>query len=363
MRVPDGMISSRRSRRFYADAVPDPQLRARYANAARQPAGYGWMLVEDVKASLLPSPGHHPWRAEFAGPGATRAMALVTASDPHGGDLTRMTHRLFGQAAGLLLTAGEATYEAELLRRTSEPDMIAAVRLHLILPGSFERRGNDAVQVLPEAWAPGGFVLLDPALLVEFRLDDDMRNTIGQVFAFLAEIDKTDGRMAALMQSSLTGRLDVQIGSLLTARRRLLAAATAQVGWDGRGSLNEDALDPYLAWRHLKFLEFRASLRDSLLHQANVALQRLAVQAGADTKLILADVPSVAQVRQAQQDVVSGKRPLSELIHFAISQEDHTQYAYNPEFAGRSRSAAAADLGISRRPPLRSTARHSEPRY
>jgi hypothetical protein len=130
--------------------------------------------------------------------------------------------------------------------------------------------------------------------------------------------------MADLLQSSLAGRLDVQIGSLLTARRRLLAAATAQVGWDGRASLNEDALDPYLAWRHLRFLEFRASLRDSLLHQANAALERLAVRTGADTKLTLSDVPSIAQIKQAQRDITSGKRPLRELIHFAISQEYRT---------------------------------------
>lgn len=325
MRVPDGMTSSRRSRTFYADAVPDPQLRARYRNAVRQPVGYGWMFVQDVQASLLPASGHHPWRAEFTGPGAAQATALVTAGDPHGGDLTRMTDRLFSQAAGLLLTAGEATYEVELLRRTSEPAVVAAARLHLIPPGSFERRGDDAVQVLPEAWLPGGVSVLDPALLVEFRLGDDMRDTLGEVFAFLSEMDMTDGRMATLMQGSLAGRLDVQIGSLLTARRRLLAAATAKVGWDGRASLNEDALDPYLTWRHLKFLEFRVRLRDNLLHQVNGALKRLAVRGDADTKLTLADVPTIAQVKQAKDDVTSGKRPLRELIHFAISQECRNQ--------------------------------------
>lgn len=324
MRVPDGMTSSRRSRTFYADEVPDLRLRARYKNAAKLPVGYGWMFAEDVKVSLLPSPGHHPWYAKFTGPGAARVMALVAAGDAYGRDLTRMIHRLFGQAAGLLLTAGEATYEVELLRQASEPDVIAAARLHLIPPGSFERRGDDAVQVLPEAWAPGGLILLDQAMLVEFRLSNDMRNTLCHVFEFLSEIDKTDARMAALMQSSLEGRLDVQIGSLLTARRRLLAAATARVGWDGRASFTEEALDPYLAWRHLKFLEFRASLRDSILQQANDALQHLALQADTEATLVLADVPTIAQIQRAQQDIKSGKRPLRELIHFAITQEGFT---------------------------------------
>jgi hypothetical protein len=332
--IPAGMESTRKSRRFFADAVPDAQLRERYTRAVRNSAGDGWMFVEDVKNSLLPPPGHHPWRAEFTGPGAAQVTTWVSAGDPRGGDLTRAIHRVFQQAAGLLLTRDEAIYEIELLHQASQPNAISAVRLHLIPPGSYERRDAGPVQILPREWVPGGIIALDPELLIEFHLDASTRRMLSELFVILPESDKADQRMAALIKSDLGPNVKPEIRKLITMKRRILLTATAQVGWNARELLSEDTLDPYSAWRYLQFLEFRIGLRDSLLSQVNTALQRLAPRIGTTTELTVINVPTRAQVIQARDDLVSGGRPIREIIHFAITQENRT--AERPSASGTS---------------------------
>jgi hypothetical protein len=318
------MASTRKSRGFFVDAVPDSRLRERYTRAVRNSAGDGWMFVEDVKNSLLPSPGHHPWRAEFTGPGGEQVTAWVSAGDPRGGDLTRAIHRVFQQAAGLLLTRDEAVYEIELLHHVSQPSAISAVRLHLIPPGSYERRDAGPVQILPREWVPGGVIALDPELLIEFHLDASMRRMLSELFVILPESGKADQRMAALIKSDLGPNAKPEVRKLITMKRRILLAATAQVGWNARELFSEDTLDPYSAWRYLQFLEFRIGLRDGLLGQANEALQRLAPRIGLTTELTLINVPTKAQLTQARDDLVSGRQTISEIIHFAITQENRT---------------------------------------
>jgi hypothetical protein len=322
--VPAGMTSTRKSRSIFADMVPDARLRERYTRAGRNPAGDGRMFVEDVKNSLLPPPGHHPWRAEFTGPGGAQMTAWVSAGDPRGGDLTRAIHRVFQQAAGLLLTHDEAIYEIELLHQASQPSTISAVRLHLIPPGSYERRDTGPVQILPTEWVPGGAITLDPELLIEFHLDASMRRVLSELFIILPESGKADQRMAALIKSDLGPNTKPEVRKLITMKRRILLAATAQVGWNARELFSEDTLDPYSAWRYLQFLEFRIGLRDNLLGQVNTALQHLAPRIGLTTELTLINVPTREQLIQARDDLVSGRQTIREIIHFAITQENRT---------------------------------------
>jgi hypothetical protein len=326
MRDDQALVSSRRSRQFYTDAVPDSHLKVRLRESLPELTGYPWMFAEDVENGLLPWPHHHPFQAVLTGPDAESLMKKLTTGRRGARDLTDATHTLMTQALQVLLRAGVATFEVELLS-ASEHEAPTAIATHLLHPGSLEWRERQPVQLLPTDWEPAGYVGLDRELLMELRLPEPLATQIRDTMKFLTAVDESDRREFALMERSYRTPTHFSADAFHRIRRRLLIAGTAAIAWDGRGSFIEEVLDPYGIARALRFLRFKIKLRDALLVQINAYLIAAASRLHANAQLVLEHVPTEADVDEAEQALASGAASLSDLISFAIEQKRRTAAA------------------------------------
>lgn len=320
MRNSEPLHSTRRSRPFYTDAIPDPELRATLRAAWPERTGYPWMFCEDVENGLLPWPNHHPFQAVLVGEGADLLTTTLTAGSRGARSLTRATHDLMRQAMPVILNSQVATFEVELLASGEGQDP-KEIRVHLLHPGSVEWRSGRPVQLLPVEWEPAGFVDLDPALLLELRIPGLLATRVRDTLHFLGTVEESDRSEFALIEQSYSRPTAFAADVFHRIRRRLLVAGTAGIAWDARGSFVEEVLDPYSVARALRFLRFKIQLRDALLTQINEYLQRSAHRLAATVRLEFRNVPTEADVDAAEAALQAGTEQLSTLIALAVDQQ------------------------------------------
>jgi hypothetical protein len=93
-----------------------------------------------------------------------------------------------------------------------------------------------------------------------------------------------------------------------------ILGATRAVGWPGRFIFDDQMLLPHRAWRHLQFQRFKIELRDFILEDLIITLQRAAGVLGVQVGLDLAGLLTGADIDQAEADLKTGRRHFSELL-------------------------------------------------
>src|SRR5204862_5582066 len=94
----------------------------------------------------------------------------------------------------------------------------------------------------------------------------------------------------------------------------LIAAATVPIGWTVRDLYTKHRLDPYIAWRALRFLGFKIRLRDAAMDGVNRALTIAGSLLDFEVHIELSGVPTAADVEAGLADLEAGRRSLSDLM-------------------------------------------------
>lgn len=97
-------------------------------------------------------------------------------------------------------------------------------------------------------------------------------------------------------------------------RRAVIAGATREIGWIGRGELNEDANGHYLVRRQIRFERYVAKLRRFLISHLNNALERLGSTIGFDAEVELQNAPQPSDYDEAEQALEEGAKSLREIM-------------------------------------------------
>lgn len=184
----------------------------------------------------------------------------------------------------------------------------------LLLPvplGTVRTRRGRSVQYVPAAHATHrtrrgvGFIDLNPDTLATFRLDPGLEHHVRTAFAALASADTMSGVLGPDAHQAATPRS--------------VTSATAAVGWNGRiEPLSKQQLWPYQVWRRLEFLAFRIKVRDAVLSCLNNALAQAGHRLRLPMSLELHDVIDLEQVRSAQDDLLTGRKSLNDLIRYSL---------------------------------------------
>jgi hypothetical protein len=323
----DGLSSTRRGVYLSPDQLDDGDLVAAYRRAVRRDAGYGWMFAEDVRNGILPWSHNSRFVAAYEGTGAERLTELTVAGAGRGGahgGVTEAARAFIQSGASSLLTTTDTVYEVELLTRVdaSRSDEIAALRIHPLLPGTFDIRRSEPIQRVPAWVTEERFIELDPDLVFRLTLPPKLDDTVTRTLDLLGHVDAFDTREFLAIQQKLRGEIDIPFDAYSVARRRLVAVGTAATGWDARGTFREDQLDPWAVSRRLTFLGFCIELRDAIIEQGNALLGRLAGRLGAEARLVPRRVPSLRDVADARTVLSLGSRPLGDLLSFALQQTE-----------------------------------------
>ena len=329
--VHKGLRSTRKSHSFYVDLVDEPALSARLEKACSANGFYEGMLVQDLDHII-------PYDFGRDGQGAARVVgtdddtvvAMIADALPsrygRSRSLAEQIREFVSRVAQQLVGCGPVMCEIDYLYQPEGPDDArpTSVRLEIITAGSFDRLNGRAIQYVPSGAATRstkdglGFVELDESRLVELRLDRTTEHRVARVMSFLTTASQEQHREFGLLQTATGDEGGYDVTAHHTATGELLAKATEPIGWDARGLYGNAWLDPYRAWRRLRFLEFRVKVRDTVLRQLNAALVDIGAVLGFQAQIELSGLPTPADVAQAKSDLESGNKLLSELVEFAM---------------------------------------------
>ncbi len=326
------VVSTRRSRDYFAGAVDDMRLRRLTRVGPDTEGMYAFMLREDVRELLPDRGGENEGLAvvvESSDP--NRATQLITQAmpaehRPHDW-LNPALHDFFSDTAQWLVSYGFVYYELAFLspQDAALGSTPIGFRIERIPPGTVHYRRGRPVQYVPANGAPHhtlrgiGYINLDSNTLVRFELPADLRRRVrlSQRLVRLADV-------ASLNASALNQSAPEQGSYRSTEHHRMTTEtavrATASLGWSAsRGALfTDDLLEPYRVWRTLEFLAFKIRLRDEILSQLNSLLTTAGQRLSLDMSIALAGATSLDQVRAAQHELIQGERTLADLELWAI---------------------------------------------
>ena len=319
---PDGLQSTRKSRTFYPT---DSALEARMRAAS--PAGtYAFFLHEDLDR-VMPYNMGHPGRfqARVTGPDALKAQPLIEQAFSGEGwrpSLYDSVREFAATIARHLVFSGPVTYEIDYLYPlAADSDRQAEFRLELVAPGTLSHHGRQPIQYVPAAY--GGsrdktgmtYVELDPATLITFRLGAAEEATVREIINFLKTASALDGPGARLMAQ---GGDAYSFAEHQRKRGELIAKITEPIGWNARDLFKDNRLEPYDAWRKLRFLEFTIKIRGLIVERLNAAIAQVGNRLGFRAAIELEGLPTLLDVEQAKNDLETGQRSIRELTIFAM---------------------------------------------
>jgi hypothetical protein len=329
--VSDGAVASgRRSLWYYTGEVRDPALRRVTLLDPDAESLFGRMLREDANSLLPYGIGRDEgFTAAVNGSDATRVTPLITGTLPSEyGDppLLRKLRDFFGTTADLILAYGTAHYELTYLyQNPAEPaGTPSTFRLEPIPPGTVHNRRHRLVQYVPPDAARQhtrkgvGFIDLDPAAIIEFRLASPRARQIRHAMRVLAVASAQTPAQSRLVERSMGGQLPYDFTDHQRQISRIVARATAPLGWTGRGLFDGDQLEPYLVWRHLQFLAFKIHPRETILTRLNATITTAGRRLGFTANIELSGVPTLDNVREREDDLAHGRQSLSDLVRWAI---------------------------------------------
>jgi hypothetical protein len=324
-----GSLRSARSRTFYVDGLNEPALCERVMGVRAGNGYFTWMLQQDIER-ILPygNGGGEGFSVAVVGTEDGHVTELVAdaLSEEHNGRtwLESALRDFVARTAQLLVMCGPVTYEIGFLSSGDPPGPPAAFELCLIQPGTLDWINGRPIQYVPrqaaEAVGSGGlgYVHLDPEHLITIRLDDRTEKEVRESVRFLHEASNQRKEELSLMQQATRGPTPYEPMVHVEETGELIAAATVPIGWTVRDLYTKHRLDPYVAWRTLRFLGFKIRLRDAAIDGVNRALTIAGPPLDFDVHIELSGVPTSADVEAGLADLEAGRRSLSDLMRMAF---------------------------------------------
>lgn len=321
------MVSPRGRRTVYYQA--NGQRLSQLASVGQ----YAYMLWEDVHHRIIP----YAWlshESEFRAEVYPRApeveLLVLRALDPHyeyRNDLTEAVAYFIRKTVSSLLLNTPVAYEIVMnLSDLSEsessdnsgPAAGPSFFLASVPEGSYYISGNYLCQRVPESVAEDRgvpttiHIPLDKIVL--FQLPKSERKQVDRALARLAEVSV--GRSLPKLAFPEDGEWNKAFDFRTYERSIALAVAhaTRDIGWNARGLLDKHFTEYYQVWRQLRFEEFLIRIREAILEDLNVGLEKAGRLCGFSAKLTLRGLPTRSDVQAARRAWQEGSASFQEIL-------------------------------------------------
>ncbi|WP_341359586.1 hypothetical protein V5H98_18015 [Georgenia sp. M64] len=183
-------------------------------------------------------------------------------------------------------------------------------------------------QVSPDAAQPA--VIIPGSRVHRLRLRSPNLGHWTQVVRELRQVDATKAIGTDIDRLSWEG---YSFSKVVETQNLAVAATTAPIGWDGRGTFSELVTSPYLAFRRLRFVRFWAeTVQDSVAFLNQFTSNESLYGSDAFT-FSLSGLPAPRDLTDAMRDIRSGSLTV---------EQAHNRYFF-PKYA--TRRVASADGG------------------
>lgn len=183
-------------------------------------------------------------------------------------------------------------------------------------------------QVSPAAGQPG--VTIPSSRIHRLRLRSANLGRWKQAVRELGQVDAAKGVLADVDRLSWEGYSPSKV---VEVQSLAVAATTAPIGWDGRGTFSELITSPYLAFRRLRFVQFWADAVDDAVVFLNQFTSCESLYGSDAFTFSLAGLPAPGDLTDAMREIRSGSLTVGRA---------HDRYLF-PKFA--TRRVASADEG------------------
>jgi hypothetical protein len=272
------------------------------------------MFADDVQMGILPYSLKDGMRIELV-PGDKQAYELVGQAlgrEHHYG------HRYYRfedsipafirECAQTIMQFGVAQYEI-VTERTREGGKPTAFRFQWVTPHTIRKRRGRWVQDIgtkaAEEMGSERFQRVDISRIIDFPVVPPLTER-----RLLAINRSLAGVGTQLMPTFGLNPADQSMGFDFAAfqhtRTRVSAAATAPVGWNGRGRLGEQITDYYYLHREIRFQRFVVELRSSILARVNRVLQGTLPRFGCQGSIRLAGFPGLPEIENIARNLERG---------------------------------------------------------
>jgi hypothetical protein len=313
--------SSRRSVSYYSD------LQGREGPLGRTPRDYfslqyPRMLIEDISLGIMPI-GARSKNASFKvslTPDDKRIEKLIETgirSEDSTRGFPAAVCDFFRECAQTMMGYGQAIFEIVTFSNP-ETQAIESFQLAFIQPRTLFNRWGKACQHLPKAVAEERnlpeHVYLDSERILRFKFPKSIQHLSP---GYMESLSLLSGKLFPdFAMQDITEKRAVPYDSTdyLRWRRRALADATKEIGWNSRSLFEEDALEYYTIHRQLIFERFKIELRNSILDTLNHGIKCLGDLMGFKAEIRIEGLPTVDDVENAQSNLSNGRKAFKELL-------------------------------------------------
>lgn len=283
---------------------------------------YTHMFLEDVSRALLPvSALRHDSDAVKITPANAVSEDVLSAAL----DVSRQGygHRDLGWVLGefLRLTLVElcierrAVFEIVFFRPKPEEPRDRFILFH-INPRQVVRHRRSWYQIVPPDIARERQVAeripLPSENIAVFTLPDHLGRPVASAMETLSA--SSDHRWHGLALQAQKEQLPYDFSTHERSMRAALAESVREIGWTARGSFNDKVTNYYSLRQELRFRLFALQLREALLAQLNVILQRVGAVLGWSAQLSISGLPTRSDIEQALVQLASGEKPFTEIM-------------------------------------------------
>jgi hypothetical protein len=281
---------------------------------------YSSRFLEDTSFHIPFGDGKHVETVRSLDCECERKLVALLGQDSHSSDSLDWALREFMTSCSkTVLAFGQAVFEIarEVHEKTGE---IRSIWLEEVRP--YMRVLNRHYQYLPPHYGGGALpgeetgavlparrVKLDPDRLLVVRLRSAERRAVSSTLRDLLWLSDPIDHLG-LGKAATT----YDYGAHRTAEHAALAKATRRVGWWPPTLDGGIALEPYFVARRLRFLEFKITLRDTILSSVNRLLKVVAPALGFECEIRLRGLLTHGDIEGARALLDKGTPRLADLV-------------------------------------------------
>lgn len=278
--------------------------------------GEVYMFGEDVQLGIMPYTKTETMRIDLVPPSenAYQLVAQALGRD-HSFGYGRNYHRFedaipkfVRECAQTIMHSGVAQYEI-VTEFDDESGEATGFRFQWVTPHTIRRRRGRWVQDIGTTAAQelgcGRYVPVDITRIVSFPVVHPFKpRKLLSVLRTLAGVGTQLIPMFGLNPAEQPPGFDFSDFQL--TRSQASAAATAPVGWNGRGRLGSEITDYYYLYRELRFQRFLVNLRSSIIDRVNDVLAKELPRFGCTGSIVLSGFPGLHEIESIARDLERG---------------------------------------------------------
>jgi hypothetical protein len=234
-------------------------------------------------------------------------------------DLAEAVSEFVRDCAALVVADGKAVYE--IAYQHDENNKPLSFMLLEIQPESVRAKGKRLVQYVPASVArerklKDNYIDLTPENFVFFELPAYVRSEYEPMMSALAARSDNVFPDFVLPGMEENGpRIPFDIEQFNRTKKMAVAQASKLIGWDGRFMIGSGYVTEYYQWyRLLLFEHFKIELRDCIMAALNTAVERAGKTLGFSGQLVVEGLPTLADVKDAQEALTTGSRTFGEIL-------------------------------------------------